>query len=203
MVACFVYLGENVHLRNRRMSELSWWALSPSPFSIIFYFILIAYAYQKIRGISDTKSIRRKLVVLTDAMLIVGFVVVFMDTIWIVVCGLRFGWFFPNSVLQLILASGRNVAGLVFCYMLIGDYFKQGIIKFTETTALVLFMNVSFLIFWFVASPSPAFTDWTFALRHDYPFSVVLSSLFISHVVGKSLVAILFYTLWRKKKETN
>jgi len=160
--------------------------------------ILIAYTMKKI--FKDLVVMRKRdyLLAFTDAFLIVGFVVLFTDTLWIFASGFRFGWFYPDSVLQLVFAGGRNVAGLVLCYMLIGNYFKQGILKFTETTALVLFMNVSFLIFWFVASPTPAFTDWTFAIRHDYSTSIVLLSLFVSHVIGKSFVVAIFYTIWKR-----
>jgi len=149
---------------------------------------------------SDLTILRKRdyLLAFTDAFLIVGFIVLFTDTQWIIASGLRFGWQYPDSVLSLIFAGGRNVAGIVLCYLLIGNYFKQGTIKFAQSTFLVLAANIGFLILWFLSSPSPAFTDWTFAIRHDYPLSVVLFSFFISHVVGKGLVATVFYTLWRK-----
>jgi len=151
----------------------------------------------------DLVVIRKRdyILAFTDAFLIVGFVVLFTDTLWILASGFRFGWDYPDSVLQLVFAGGRNVAGLVLCYMLIGSYFKQGIIKFSRWTWNFLLINSLFLVFWFWSSPSPAFTDWTFAMRHNYSVSVVLLSLFVSHVIGKILVAVIFLTLWRSKQK--
>jgi len=181
--------------------EVPFWALSPSPFSIVFYLLLTVYALKQI--FKDLVILRKRdyLLAFTDAVLIVGFVVVYLDTFWIVACGLRFGWQYPDSVLQLIFAFGRNIAGLIFCYMLIGNYFRQGKLKLTNKTTQLFFLNILFLAVWFVAAPSPAFTDWTFAIRHGYSWNVILTSLFISHFIGKILVAAIFLSLWRPKQK--
>lgn len=143
---------------------------------------------------------RDYLLVFTDAFLIVGFIVVYLDTFWIVACGLRFGWQYPNSVLQLIFAFGRNITGLILCYMLIGNYFRQGKLKITKKTTQLFFLNILFLAVWFVAAPSPAWTDWTYAIRHGYSWNVILYSVFVSHVIGKILVTVIFLSLWSKHK---
>ena len=183
------------------MNNVPWWALSPSPFSIVFYLLLTVYALKQI--FKDLMILRKRdyLLAFTDAVLIVGFVVVYLDTFWIVACGLRFGWQYPDSVLQLIFAFGRNITGVILCYMLIGNYFRQGKLKLTNKTTQLFFLNILFLAVWFVAAPSPAFTDWTFAIRHGYSWSVILTSLFISHFIGKSLVAVIFLSIWRTKQK--
>lgn len=149
---------------------------------------------------ADLVILRKRdyLLVFTDAFLIVGFIVLFTDTLWIVASGLRFGWFFPDSVLPLVFAGGRNMAGLVFCYMLIGSYFKQGIIKFSRWTWNYLLINSLFFVFWFWASPSPAWTDWTYAIRHSYPENVVITSFLFSHIIGRFLVTLIFTSLWKR-----
>lgn len=186
--------------------EVPWWTLSPSPFSIIFYLILIVYTFKKIRYIKQNPTRNKKfwyITKLTDAFFIVGFVVVTMDTLWIVVCGLRFGWFYPDSVLQLILCAGRNLAALVLCYFAIGNYFHDGTIKFRKTTVMLYLLNVAFLTTWFLLSPTPAYTDYTYAIRHDYPMTTVLISFMISHVVGKSVVALTFLSLFLPESTHN
>ena len=172
--------------------------LSPSPFSIIFYLLLTAYAMKQI--FKDLIILRKRdyLSLFTDAMLIVGFVVVYLDTFWIIACLLRFGWYFPDSILQLLFAFGRNITGLILCYMLIGNFFKQKKLEITKRVTQVFFLNILFLAVWFLLSPSPAFTDWTYAIRHDYSLNVIVQGFFISHVIGKSLVAAFFYTIWKK-----
>jgi hypothetical protein len=37
--------------------------------------------------------------------------------------------------------------------------------------------------FWFFLAPSPAFTDYVFAIRHDYPLEHVVSAFILSHVL--------------------
>lgn len=181
--------------------EVPWFALSPSPFTIIFYLILTVYAYQKIKD-ATAFNLKNKLLFFTDALLIVGFVVVFLDTYWIVACGLRFGWFFPDSILQLVFAFGRNIAGLILCYMLIGNYFKQKKLEITKWSVRLFLLNISFLAFWFLMASSPAWTDWTYAIRHNYPMQVILTSFFISHVIGKSLVATFFISIWKPQSNS-
>ena len=176
--------------------EVPWFALSPSPFSIIFYLILTAYAYRKIKDVR-AHDFKKKIVTFTDALLIVGFVVVYLDTFWIAACGLRFGWFFPDSVLQLLFAFGRNIAALILCYMLIGNYFKQKKLEITKWAKFWFFYNIVFLSLWFLISPTPAYTDWTYAIRHNYPLSTIITSFLTSHIAGKFIVTMFFISIWK------
>ena len=179
------------------MNNVPWYALSPSPFTIIFWLILVFWGAKQL--LKRTEYRRWKLLnAFTDSVFILGFIVLLGDLTWVVFCGLRFGWTYPDSVLQLVFSGGRNVAGIMFCFLLIGSHFKNGVLTFSSKTGGLLIVNGFFIFVWFLLAPSPAFTDWTFAIRHGFPLETVLTSFFISHVVGKSLLTIVFVTIWRK-----
>lgn len=180
------------------LSEVPWFALSPSPFSIIFYFILIFYGIRKL--LKTNKYRRWKYVnAFAEAFFILGLIVLIGDCLWIVACGLRFGTLFPDSLPQLGYSFARNIAGLALCFLLVGNDFKRGLLSFKPSTYLMFYVNCIFLLAWFGLSSSPAYTDWTFAIRYDYPFATVLLSFLVSHVIGKGLVASIYYTIWGKR----
>jgi len=174
-----------------------WFALSPSPFSIIFYLILTIWGAKQLLKRTEYKRWKR-LNAFTDSLFILGFIVLLGDLTWVIFCGLRFGWAYPSSVLQVLFSGGRDVAGITFCFLLIGSHFKNGILTFGNKTWWLLIWNALFIFVWFLLAPSPAWTDWTFAIRHGFPLETVLTSFFISHVIGKLLVATTYYTVWRK-----
>lgn len=169
--------------------------LSPSPFSLAFYAALALYATFKLYRIYGHNYKRLKpLVALSDAVLMVGFVVVLLDTVWIITCMLRFGWAFPSSVLQLVACLFRNLGIVMLCYVFEKDYLRD---RATQWTFITFVANVAFMAVWFWLSPSPAYTDWTFAFRNGYPLTTVLTSFLISHVIGKALVASMFLSYWK------
>ena len=176
--------------------EVPWFALSPSPFSIIFYLLLIFLGMRKL--IPKVKYKRFKhLILFTDCIFIVGLIVLILDSVWIMICLARFGLYYPNSVLQLIFSLGRNLLGIILCYYLIGSFFQRRICSINKKTQFLFYLNAFFMFVWFYLAPSPAWTDWTFAIRYDYPFEVIVSSFLISHLLGKSLVALTYLSIWK------
>lgn len=179
------------------MNEIPWWALSPSPFTLAFWLVLTAYGMKQLLRKVEYKR-WRYYHAFGEASSTVGFIVLLLDLCWVVVCALRFGSMFPNSMMQLALAGLRDLVGVIFCYLLIGNYFKTNVLHFKTSTILLVLVNWLFLAVWFIFAPSPAYTDWTFAIKHGYSVGVVALSFLVSHVVGKSLVASIYYALWRK-----
>lgn len=179
------------------MQEVPWFALSPSPFTIAFYLILTVYGMKQLLKRVEYKRLSH-LLAFTDAIFILGLIVLTTDTLWIIASGLRFGWLYPDSVLQLVFSIGRNIAGITLCYFLVGNYFKKEILQFSEATWTMLFVNAFFMLGWFLIAQNPSFTDWTFAIRYDYPLSQVIGSFLVSHVIGKTLVAITYLSMWQK-----
>lgn len=173
--------------------DVPWWALSPSPFSIIFYLILAVYITRKLLCHVEYRRFKH-ITAFTDSIFIVGFFVVSLDFIWVIVCYLRFSSLYPESSFNLILCAMRDLTAVILCYLFTASHFKNKLIKASKTTWTLIFINIIFLTAWFILSPTPAYTDWTYAIRHDYPMSTILTSFLTSHIIGKSLVAGIIYS---------
>lgn len=179
-------------------SEWCW--KSPSIWTLIFWTIL---AYWSSRQLRKRVKYRRfeKLNSFTDGLFILGFIVLTTDLMWVLVCLSRFGPLYVSinldSVWQMVFCALRDLVGILFCFLLIGNYFLKGIVKINKHTIIMYLVNLAFLLAWFYLAPSPAWTDWTYAIRYDYSFIIVLESFVISHAIGKSIVTILYLTIWR------
>lgn len=177
------------------MAALPWFAFSPSPFTVAYWLLLAGWAATfKLKYIPYKRFTR--LAKLTDGLFIVGLVVLSNDIVWVVGSLLKWGGLYPESVFQLYLCIGRNIAGVVLCVLAVWPYLKIRLIRFTFITAALYLVNVAFMTVWFWLAPSPAFTDWTFAIRHNYSFNVVFSGFLVSHILGKTLTALIYLSLW-------
>lgn len=171
--------------------------MSPSPFTIIYWLILIAWTYPKLYITGKYKRLPR-LMSLTDSACLVGFVVLTNDLIWVTICGLRFGYIYPDSVLQLVICAFRDIAGALLCYSLAGQHWTRKTVSITKKTRLFYMLNIVFITVWFLLATSPAWTDWTYAIKYDYPISVIATSFLTSHIIGKSITTLIYYTLFPK-----
>ncbi|MHA1829067.1 MAG: hypothetical protein ACTSX6_10530 [Candidatus Heimdallarchaeaceae archaeon] len=150
--------------------EIPWYAQSPSPFSIAWYCL---YGYVAHRNGFSWR----------DSVWLVGFVVLSGDLIWVAASGLRFGWFYPDSVPQLILCAARDFAGMLFCLIML-----KTPIKFNDLTVLGYITNIVFMLIWFLLAPSPAYTDWTYAIKHNYPLPTIITAFIFSHIIGRIIL---------------
>lgn len=177
-----------------------WWWKSPSMWTFVFWAVLAYWGGKQLRKRVKYRRFER-LNSFTDGLFILGFMVLTCDLMWVLVCLSRFGALYisinMHSVWQMILVAFRDLVGILFCFLLIGNYFLKGIVKINKHTIIMYLVNLAFLLAWFYLAPSPAWTDWTYAIRYDYPFIIVLESFVVSHVVGKSIVAVLYLTIWR------
>lgn len=179
------------------MMDLPWWTFSPSPFSFLFYFILSLYAYHKLRLYEGPKTFRQKIGLYTDTIFLVGAVVLFLDGWWIIICGLRFLPMFPDSIIQLFFSGARDFVGVIFCLMFVGHYFLvEGFTRIKRITIVLFIVDLIFLIVWFALSPSPAYTDWTYAIKNNYPMETIIISFLTSHILGKTIAATIFLSIW-------
>ena len=133
----------------------------------------------------------------TDAIFLVGIITLSTDLMWVIACALRFGMMFPDSLLQLVFCALRDMVGMIFCYLLIGNYFKNKIVNFNHKTWLGYLLNLTFLIIWFILAPNPAWTDWTYAIKNNYSFTIILTSFIISHIIGKAIVTNIYFMIWK------
>ena len=180
---------------------MDWWWKSPSIFTFMFYAILGYYSSKQLRKRVKYRRFER-LNSFTDGLFILGFMVLTFDLIWVLVCLWRFAplyvTFEAYSVWQLILCAFRDLAGIFFCFLFIGDYLMKGIVKISKHTIVMYLVNFVFLLVWFYLAPSPAYTDWTYGIRFGYSWITVLQSFCISHVIGKSIFTLLYLTIWRR-----
>jgi len=138
-----------------------------------------------------------KLLALTDAVCFIGFFVFQLDAFWIICSGLKWGPMFPwSETFQLIMCLGRDLVGAGFCFMFIFEYFKDRRIWPNVITLFGYVVTLSFIAIWFILAESPAYTDWTFALRYGFPPSVAIVSFTLSHVLGRALWCIIYFSVF-------
>jgi hypothetical protein len=180
---------------------IPWWAKSPSPFSILFYLLLLAYGHRKLP--KPEEGFRSYIVRLTSIFFLIGIPVLICDLHWVIACILRFGASYPDSVLQLVFCAVRDGFGAFFCYYLTHTFFIKGYLNLSKRFYWFLGLNMVFITFWFMLSPCPAYTDWTFALRYGFPPRVILTSFLISHVLGRVFVALVYASMFNISKVLN
>lgn len=173
-----------------KLNSLPWWALSPSPFSLAFYAILIIIGIRKLIKINEYKRFKH-LVAFSDSFFIVGFAILLGDLSWSIICALRFGSMFPKDLLQITLVIARNFVGLLLCYLLVVSN-----LRWTRKTTRYVAVNIMFQIVWFALAAGPQNTDWTYALKNGYSLATIVQAFFVSHVVGKAIVALIWKNLW-------
>ena len=175
--------------------DLPWWVFSPSPFTIAFYIVLISISARILRRRIHYERFPR-ISAITDSFFILGFFVLFADLLWVIVCALRFGMLFFDSLPQLLMCGGRDSVGMFLCSYWVKEAQKRCVINIDQRTSRLLFAYAVFLVIWFLLAPNPAFTDWTYALRHNYPCETVILSFSISHILGKFLIGCAFLSVW-------
>ena len=181
--------------------EIPWFMKSPSPWTLAIWLILAVWAS---RILAKRIPYRRRrlvwLLAFVDSALILGFLVLLTDLFWCVACGVRFGSYFPfyPDVYGLILSAARDGVGMIFLGLFVWDNFRQQIVRFSALTYAVLAGYVLFLAAWFGLAPDPSFVDWNYAFKYGYPAARVLQDFLVSHVVGRSFIVVLFYSVFRR-----
>jgi len=182
-----------------RKMEVPWYAKSPSPFTLIVWLIFAVWLTFKIRK----KVVYRKwqfLNAFTDALFVVGLVTSITDFMWVIACLIRFGRYYPffPDVFQLLLCLGRDAVAAIFCFLLIKHLFDMKFLSFNRRFVLALMLNAIFFGIWFGIAETPALTDWTYAIRHDYSLETIVISFLLSHVIGRIILFIILYNIIKR-----
>jgi len=163
------------------MNDVPWFMFSPSPVSLIQYvilsWILSRYLLKKVKY-NRVPCIMSMI----DSFFVVAFFVVVTDGFWCLFCIFRWLPLFPDDLVQIVSSFFRDVAGAALFFLLIGGYFRNGVLNFRRTVPWLFVCFVSQGL-WFLLAPSPAFTDYTYGFRHGYSFWVVAGSWILSHFV--------------------
>lgn len=166
--------------------DLPWWARSPGPFTVSQWVILTLVGFYMLRKrVYDQKPMFNRFF---DAMWSLGRIVLLSDLVWVIVCFLRFGSQFPSSVPQLAFSGLRDLGGVIFCHINL----KKKPPLFDRDLNWMWVVDIAFMLIWFFTAPNPAYTDWTYAIRYDYPWGTVWATFFISHILGRIITSSIY-----------
>jgi hypothetical protein len=185
-----------------------WFAVSPSPWSMIFYAVFgLIGAWQLLR--SGAKYRRWPwLLAFIDALFLLGMIVFIQDSIWLV-CN-TFRWILPlysgvANFWNYYVRFAQNFLGFLLLTLLSYGNLRLRVAYFNRKTLAYLLLIACFTAAVFILAPNQGFTDWTFAVHYGYSDQVILEAFLISHVGYKALIALAFLCLfpdpgWRKMK---
>ena len=181
------------------MIDVPFWVKSPSPFTLIFWLVLALWGNLHIKGKIKYKRFPL-LAGLTDSIFVVGLMAFSYDTLWVVCQGLKFGSLYPADLFDLFKSLLRNLGFLGLCTVYCYPLFKKKIIGIKKITLILLGIEVVYFGLWFMFAPNISWTDWTFAIRYNFPNDRVVQAFIISHVIGKLIQGLIFISLWRTEK---
>ena len=155
--------------------------LSPSPVSLIQYAVLTWIGSKYLRARIEYKHPR--IMSLVHGFMIVAFFVVLTDSFWAGFCAAKFIPMFPQDADQIIFSFVRDLVAALLFFMLIGNYFRTGVLSFDLTVKAGLLLCFQAQALWFLLAPSPAYTDYTFAWRYGYSLEFVLGIWILGHFI--------------------
>lgn len=174
-----------------------WFYKSPGPLSLFFYgTIILSGAWVLTKRVTYTRW--KWVNAFTESFFLNGFIFLSGDLLWISASILRFLPMYPESLNQAITLLARDLLGLLFCFLLIGQRLKDKIISFKQHTFLSYFVLTSFFVICFLVAKDPTFTDWTYAVRVGASTETILVSLFVCYGIGKMLSVVLVYSWWKR-----
>lgn len=160
--------------------DLPWFMFSPSPVSFLQYGALIWIMWNFFSNSVKYNKLPR-LNSLLDAVFVVGFFVCLTDAMWVSMCLLRWLPLYPGDLWLLLFALGRDLCASALFGLMIWDHFRSGKLDLMNSSFIWLGICLTAQALWFAFSPSPAFTDYTYAFRHGYDLPVILGSWLLSH----------------------
>ena len=141
-----------------------------------------------------------------DALCLLLMVVLAQDTIWLL-CN-TFRWILPfysgvANFSNYYVRFPQNIVGLMLFGLLSYGKWRLGVAYFNWKTLAIFILIACFTATVFVLAPGQAWTDWVFAVNHNFPFQVVLGSFLISGVGYKALIALAFLSLLQKPQKAS
>ncbi|MGQ9624789.1 MAG: hypothetical protein ACUVT9_05400 [Candidatus Bathycorpusculaceae bacterium] len=179
-------------------NEIPWWALSPSPFTFLIWFLMAIWLMRKLYAYPYRRM--QKINSFLDALFIVGFFTLIGDFFWCLFSLARFGWFysFYPDVYQLLLCMARDTVGIIFCYLLTYHLWKARIISLNDYFKVALVATIFFFALWFAAANTYQDICWQSALSYGLPLETVVKNFVMSHIVGRMLLFSMIYGASKK-----
>ena len=168
--------------------------LSPSPYTLTVWGLL-AYFQAKKMGAS---SLKEWMYCFSVCAFSLGLIVLPFDCLWVIFQNIRFGYLYPGEAVYTLASSLlRNLLVLLLCI-----YETREVHKHLNLNSLKYLLGfIPIFIVWFVVSPDPSWTDWTYAWRFGYGATRTFNAFVVSHVMMKGIQAVIYVDLWREKKE--
>lgn len=138
-----------------------------------------------------------KLATFTEVIMAVGLIVLMGDTFWAAACGLRFLSSFPESTQQMTFVLARDGVGVIFFLMGAAELISEKAFDPLRGWWLWI-LNLAFLVLWFGLAPGPEWTDWTYALRHDYGWLQAWRAFSLSHILGRFITTTIYWRAWQR-----
>lgn len=176
------------------MNTVPWYLGSPSVMTIGFYGLLSLWGALRFKP----HSFKQWCAAISDAVFILGLVVLPMDLMWSSFQEVRFQSLFPQDI-SLIVAINRDIIALFLCYLLTRKFFKaDGILNWKSLLQLTIY--IEYFTFHFIMAPDPSWTDYTYGIRFGYPIQQIVLQYVLCGIPSKALQGLIYYGLWKKPK---
>lgn len=172
-------------------NPVPWWALSPSPFTLVFWGVLSLYGASRL----SPKTLRQWLRRFGDSAFILGLIILPFDATWQIGQWLKFGYLYPTEITMVITVLARDIAGVILCLILSRNLFGEN--RPAQLKGLVyLLFPIASLASSFLMAVDPGWTDWTYVMR--YGSTITWQMSFISGLDQRLLQALAYYKLWKR-----
>jgi len=181
----------------------SWFAVSPSPWSLAFYAVMALIGSQILLNLGAKYRRAQRLMAFLDALFLLGIIVFIQDSIWLIFNTWR--WILPlysgtATFLNYYVRFPQNIMGAALMILLTWGVWKSNLVAFRKKTIFWFAVISAFTFTVFLLAPGQQLTDWTYAISHGYSDQIILQAFLISHIGYKLLIALAFLSLFPKKQ---
>jgi hypothetical protein len=174
------------------MSDIPWWAHSPSPMTLTIYSLLAFYGAYKL----ESNTWRQWLHNFCESAFVIGLIILPYDTGWQTFQWLKFGFLYANEMKVVYGTYIRNLALYSLCLLSSWKLMIKTNKLELKKSALFLYPTAILLIT-FLLSPDPGFTDWTYAMRWPNLSSAYWLFSYLSDVPIRIMTALAYVALWK------
>ena len=174
------------------MSDVPWWAFSPSPMTLATYTILALYGAYKL----ESKTWKQFLHNFCESALVIGLIILPFDTGWQTFQWLKFGFLYTDEIKLVIGVYLRNISIYALCYVSawkLADKTK----KLQLQNSLYFIFPTLILFIMFLMSPDPGWTDWTYPMRFPELSSAYWLFSYLMVLPIRVMKGLAYVSLWK------
>jgi hypothetical protein len=174
------------------MSEVPWWAHSPSPMTLGIYTVLALYGAYKL----ESKTPRQWLHNFCESAFVIGLIILPFDCGWQIFQWFKFGYLYPDEIKIVFTSYVRNIAIYALC-LLSSWKLAEKTRKLDIKKSLVFLVPIFTLLITFLISPDPAWTDWTYAFRFPEISSTSWLTAYLIGIPIRIMTSLAYVGLWK------